>query len=58
MKNARSIPMEALIKRSSLGSKQARLARSRVSRARAEELARAAAQRAQRRAENRRTNQG
>lgn len=58
MSDPKSISMERLIERSSLGSKQASLARSRVPRATGEALARAAAERAKSRAEKRRSAQG
>ncbi len=50
MTDPRAVPIDDLIERSSLGSSQARLARSRVPLSRGESLAKAAAERAKRRA--------
>ena len=58
MKDPRSMAMEDLIERSSLGSAQARRARERVPRTKGEALARAASERAQRREERQRRSQG
>jgi|LULQ01.1.fsa_nt_gb hypothetical protein len=58
MTDPRSMEIEDLIERSSLGSNEARVARARVSRAKGEALARAASDRARRREERRRRSQG
>lgn len=58
MKDPRSMKIDDLIERSSLGSAQAKIARARVSRAKGEALARAASDRAQRRDEIQRRRQG